>query len=76
VEYEQLTLDWCYSCGRDEPVPPSGAYLICPECGHVYETADDLLEDYLAQAPERILSHRIPAWADEITFCPLCLHNL
>ncbi|GII83340.1 hypothetical protein Ssi03_13300 [Sphaerisporangium siamense] len=73
--------DYCYSCGRDEPVPPSGVYIICIECGHVYETADDLLHLYNEQIIAENRAH--PEWAmplaidpDNIGCCALCLHDL
>jgi hypothetical protein len=48
-------------------------YLICFECGHVYNTTTDLEEDYVLNAPdkERAANQR----ANEIFFCPNCLHD-
>jgi hypothetical protein len=71
VKFEQLTLDWCYSCWRAEPIPLSGAYLSCFECGHVFETASELEQLYKRLREPGM--NTTPA--DLITFCPLCLHD-
>jgi hypothetical protein len=81
VNFEQLTLDWCYSCWRAEPIPPSGAYISCFECGHAYETAQELLAAYNAEIDRfnasgmsiSELAHSEDA--DAIVFCPLCMHD-
>lgn len=69
--------DYCYSCGRDEPIPPSGAYIVCLECSHVYTTAQDLVDAYRSES-ERIYAEPASApvpTADAIYHCPLCLHD-
>lgn len=82
VQFEQLTLDWCYSCWRAEPIPPSGAYVTCFECGHVYETANDLLIAYndMVEGLNSVMSSIGPInWAENaegILLCPLCMHDL
>lgn len=78
--------DFCHSCGRDEPVPPSGAYRICLECGHVYHTETELL---LVYSIERMVTRMteamryctwipaspLPKSGEDIYYCPLCLHD-
>lgn len=69
--------DWCYSCGRNEPLPPHGAYLVCNECWHVYRTPGDLEETYRRKWNERVGSEPAPnlTKAADVYFCPLCLHD-
>lgn len=71
---------WCCSHHVMEPVPPN-AYRVCFECGHVYPTAESLVE------ADRVLDAQIrescddfgpeplPVPADEILSCPECLHD-
>lgn len=42
----------CFSCNKDEQVPPGGAFAICPECYHVYPSPEDLKKAYLRKAFE------------------------
>lgn len=73
--------DWCYGCMRSEPIPPGGAYRICGECFHVYETADDLIRIYNAEGDRLADQHpeepRSPWVTDPeaIFFCPVCIHD-
>lgn len=65
--------DWCYSCNRSEPIPEAGAYLVCGECFHCFDTADDLMAAVRKMAAE--IGVQAPASADEVYFCPLCAHD-
>ncbi|SFI80227.1 hypothetical protein SAMN05216275_10527 [Streptosporangium canum] len=73
--------DFCYSCGRDEPVPPSGVYSICVECGHAYVTEQDLVDLYneaIAAMNKRLTDVAPLAFqlsSRHIYHCPLCLHD-
>lgn len=40
----------CHSCNKDEQVPSGGAFVICPECFHVYPRPEDLKKAFLKQA--------------------------
>lgn len=64
----------CHWHDRHEPVPDSGAYIVCGECGHVYVTALELLKTFADEAPA---DHEIDGdmTAKDIMFCPLCLHD-
>lgn len=46
-----------------------GAYLVCPECGHVYRTPDAVLRAY-----NDVATH-VTVMVSSIMFCPLCLHD-
>lgn len=57
-------------------------YVTCPECGHVYPTPRDLVAAYNASVDA--LNARVPDGlppamhihhADEIVYCPGCLHG-
>jgi len=48
-----------------------GAYTDCYECGHVYQTYEDLREAH-AQTYRNIGGKRN---IGIITYCPLCLHD-
>lgn len=63
--------EWhCHSCDKDEPTE---GYRLCYECGHMYETATDLVKAHRLfvrsygghpiEDPERIIA------------CPLCCHD-
>ncbi len=68
----------------NERAPREGDYLVCFECGHVYETADDLrreeasalndLNRFLELTPRHVVD---PAKVDLSTVhsCPLCTHD-
>jgi hypothetical protein len=62
----------CYYHHRDEP---SSGYRVCGECAHTYSTADDLKQTYLDYAPAGLTIIVEDMTADEIYFCPLCLHD-
>jgi hypothetical protein len=66
-------IDVCMTHHRCEP-ERLGDYLLCSECWHVYRTAEELQQEYVSNAPPE---HRVitPPPADEIAFCPLCLHD-
>lgn len=56
--------------------PGAGAYRICVECGHVYKTAAELQEAFMAEVA---LGLTVPPPeapdAEEIWYCPLCAHD-
>lgn len=67
--------DWCYSCNRSEPIPDGGAYVVCPECWHVYPTAADLLASH-----NRVIAEMGDPTRDTLTdnlasFCGECMHD-
>lgn len=71
--------DWpyeehCHWHNTHEPIPESGAYRACGECGHVYVTALDLLKTYADNAPSET-SIDPNTTAKDIHFCPFCLHD-
>lgn len=63
--------DHCYSHNIDEPFGPN-SYRVCGECGHVFDTAEDLIEDFNSEMPEGL-----PPEVDvqKINFCPWCTHD-
>lgn len=63
--------DFCYIHHRHEQsVGPT--YRVCFECGHVYYTEEELLdEEWHANGGD---VERLTC-ADGIYFCPLCLHD-
>lgn len=68
---EQLGLiEWCASCWRWEEVTP-GAYRGCLECGHTYKTPQELVEAYNWVAEPLNLAET----AEDVPFCPFCLHD-
>lgn len=65
-----------YCWVHDELEPRSeNPYLVCFECGHVYETEADLERDYMEERPKDTPITVTPVPADEIYFCPHCLHD-
>lgn len=58
----------CYSCNQVEFFTDEEPYIVCFECGHIYQTADDL------QTAFARWSFPIPA-ADKIFFCQHCIHD-
>lgn len=70
----------CFTHCKMEAIPPSGAYAICGECGHVYATAAELLYAYNNEIDSFNSGFAVDALpyaakADSITFCPHCLHD-
>ncbi|MEU4726501.1 hypothetical protein AB0G06_43480 [Nonomuraea dietziae] len=81
-----VSKDYCWSCNKDEPIPPSGAYVVCFECGHVYATEQDLIDAYNrivtemnADGARRYGDAHQPialrTSADGIYFCQHCIHD-
>lgn len=64
----------CFIHETAEPV--ADAWRICRECGHVYQNAEDLIDQHNllmdAVGADRFLS---PSGVDRITTCPLCVHD-
>jgi hypothetical protein len=78
------TVEQCYFHGV-EPVPPGGYYIMCMECGHCYDTEDDLRRAYrviveqwaassLARGCHDIDPLTVPP-ASDIYFCQECAHD-
>jgi hypothetical protein len=66
----------CYWHHVDEP--GEGAYRACFECGHVYQTAEDLRQAWAAEIAPDLRDHGPvpgPPPAEEIWGCPLCAHD-
>ena len=69
--------EWCHSCGRCEP-QRAGDFRMCPECWHVYRTADDLLQawaKFSSTTVERLPLDTRSDPARYIFACPLCGHD-
>jgi hypothetical protein len=67
----EITDPGCFFHG-DEPVP-SDWYRLCGECGHCFDTVDDLL---LADNRNRIEIGLQPITDPTLVlFCPLCTHD-
>jgi hypothetical protein len=64
--------DECFFHGH-EPIP-DGCYTVCGECWHAYVTEEELLEADAVAAEQ--VGAPPAAKASEVTFCPLCLHDL
>lgn len=78
VEYEALSLDYCYACDQDEPWPDTGVYMWCMECNHRYLTAQDLVNAHTELIEELNAEHpglKPKTSADDIYACPLCAHD-
>jgi len=56
----------CSGCGEDEPLEP--CYLRCFECGHIFNTAEDLLREHNAIIDS--LNRQYPHAG-----CPVCDEN-
>lgn len=69
-----LQEDRCYGCGRDQSHITS-YYTGCGECGHLFETADELLETDRVWW-EGIDLPQPELTADQIATCPCCTHDL
>lgn len=76
-DHDELDLLWadptgsiCLICGMFETFDGQEPYLVCFECGHVYRSSLDLVDDY-----ERDIDWSWEGSPDEIPFCPNCLHD-
>jgi hypothetical protein len=60
-------------CAIHEVVEPfdTDEAVKCPECFHVYANDEAILDQYKETYPNQIL----PSSADDVLFCPLCLHD-
>lgn len=70
--------DHCFMHGC-EPITGE-PYIICGECGHCYRTADELVLYFwglvrLNNGEDFERPTGTPVAADDILFCPLCLHD-
>lgn len=64
--------DHCAVHGH-EPVPPR-YHLLCGECGHVFVTAQELLDAHNVRCLE--VDAPYAASADDVLVCPVCTHDL
>lgn len=68
----------CFWHGEEEPILP-GAFRVCLECGHVYATLDEIIDEHrraYAEAfpgAEPLLDEHARIYANE--FCPVCVHD-
>ena len=65
--------DFCMSHYRCEPMTES-TYTVCGECGHAFDTADDLLRDHNAVLVELGID-RIDTDPEKVWVCPHCTHD-
>jgi hypothetical protein len=79
---------WCTSCAQ--PENPDGAYRVCPGCGHVWASEDDLIASDLdlqrtglRAAVDVALTHgahdvigqaTAVEHGDQVLSCPMCGH--
>lgn len=64
----------CAICNKIEPVTDE-TYEVCFECGHVYETEQDLIDTEYETA-QSYEDQAIPKQKGiDILYCPLCLHD-
>lgn len=47
-------------------------YRDCFECGHVYNSAEELIDAYNSEKPDDIAE---VSDVDLISFCPFCIHD-
>lgn len=72
-------IEWCSSCSRWEEAREEET--CCLECGHVYKTAQELVEAYNREADSINDAYDGPPpvtymeKAEDVNFCPLCLHD-
>ncbi len=72
--------EWfCWTHHRHEP-PKKQSFRHCFECGHVYGSAEELVNEYInggraaGMKVEHVSYHPLMA-VERIHFCPLCLHD-
>jgi hypothetical protein len=73
IIFEPYGPDHCYFHGVDEPTDDD-TFRVCLECCHVYQTEADLIVAANQAALEYQLG-KVYASADEIKWCPLCIHD-
>jgi hypothetical protein len=61
----------CWVHHAFEPVLSDTPFIICFECGHVYNTAEELLRDEKDFWPEQPAGRK----AEEVASCPWCIHD-
>jgi DNA-directed RNA polymerase subunit RPC12/RpoP len=59
-----------YAAHWEHEIVPPGS-LVCAECGHVYETALDLVDAHNRETGDLLRVHE----ADRIITCPECGHD-
>lgn len=66
--------EWCWYHNRSESIPEGGAYQICGECFHCFDTERDLIEATRKTQLDAGLSHGVVVVLP-ILFCPLCAYD-
>jgi hypothetical protein len=78
--------DWCEWHHRIEVESPD-TFRVCGECGHVWNTAEELLDEFNREGErvERQLAEMLDGGrftgdlgatdVADVLFCPLCLHD-
>jgi hypothetical protein len=61
----------CFFHG-EEPIP-EGAYRVCGECWHCYNTPEDLLAEDAKMAQQ--YGFTPVSDPEQVPFCPLCTHD-
>lgn len=64
--------EWFCFIHHEHEIPLTEPHWVCFECGHVYQTEQDLVDDEFTANGGDI--EKLPN-ADDITFCPWCLHD-
>jgi hypothetical protein len=59
---------------HEDDEDPAGAVRVCFECGHAYLTAGEIRQAWADGAPPELRGMPAPP-AEEIGFCPLCMHD-
>jgi len=63
----------CWSHDVDES--DAGAWRVCFECRHVYQSPEELQREWTENAPPDLPDRETPPAVERIYFCPLCLHD-
>jgi len=67
-----MATSYCYIDEAEEEITAEST--VCFECGHVFRSDEEILKQYEQSFKE--LPHYKPKQnADEVFFCPLCLHD-
>jgi len=66
----------CWICNQFESFNGQEPYTVCFECGHVFRTDRELVDEYNKFSYYDEGWHRVVDLPPhEIPFCPLCLHD-
>jgi hypothetical protein len=67
---EGICASYCWSHEACEPVR-EGDYLVCGECFHIFRTPEELVDALMATSEPG----RQRPKAEDIFFCPHCIHD-